>query len=344
MKNIVLTGGGTAGHVMPNIALLPALKGHFDNIFYLGEQDGIEQRIAAEYSIPYFPTPAVKLVRGKILPNIKIPYVLLDGITKAKAVLKKLKPDAVFSKGGYCSLPAVFAAKMLKIPVVCHESDYSIGLANRVSLPFASGFVTSFAETSSKGKHLGIPVRQRIFEGKAHKILSLFRVSRPIILFMGGSLGAKAINDCLEKALSALGDYNILHIRGDSAANIRDNYRAVNFVENIEDYFAASELVVCRAGANTLAELTALGKRVLAIPLPKGASRGDQVENAAYYKKTGQIEVLSQDKLTPYNLFSSIANIISQPKPQPSYDKDTPQKIVDYILTVIENSNPHKNR
>lgn len=337
MNNIVLTGGGTAGHIMPNVALIPALDKRFDNIFYIGEKGGMEETIVKKHGIDFYYTPAVKLIRGKFLPNMKIPFILLEGIKKAKKILKELQPSVVFSKGGYCALPTVFAAKLLKIPVICHESDISVGLTNRVTIPFSTALITSYPDTSLKGKYLGIPVREQIFSGNAHSLRSLFRVERPVILFMGGSLGSKAINECLEKCISALGDYNILHIKGNNSTRREDNYHSVNFVDNIEDYFAASDLIICRAGANTLAELTALGKRVLAIPLPKGASRGDQVENASYYKKAGQIEVLPQEKLTPYNLVTSINDIINSPLPKSQYDRQTPEKIADFIVSVIDN-------
>ncbi|NCA67123.1 MAG: UDP-N-acetylglucosamine--N-acetylmuramyl-(pentapeptide) pyrophosphoryl-undecaprenol N-acetylglucosamine transferase [Clostridia bacterium] len=333
MKSIVLTGGGTAGHIMPNIALLPSLKEYFSNIYYIGEKGKMEEKIAEKEGLPFYSAQSIKLVRGKILTNLRIPFVMAKGIKAAKLILSKLKPDVVFSKGGYCALPTVFAARSLKIPVVCHESDMTIGLANRISMPFCAAFITSFPKTSEKGICLGMPVRQRIFEGNPQIVRNLFRIQRPIILFLGGSLGAKAINDCLEKTLSALGDYNILHIKGEKSLRHQENYFAIDFVDNIEDYFAASDLIVCRAGASTLAELTALGKKVLAIPLPEGASRGDQVDNAAYYKKLGLINVLPQEKLTPYNLMSFISDAVFSPSPQKVYDKKTPEKIVQEIVS-----------
>ncbi len=333
MKSIVLTGGGTAGHIMPNIALLPALRKRFANVYYIGEAGGMEQKIAEKAAIPFYSTPAVKLIRGKFITNMKIPFVLLNGIKKARAILKELRPAVIFSKGGYCALPTVFAAKSLKIPVICHESDTTLGLANRVSLPFAAAVITSFPKTLTKGVYMGIPLRERIFQGNPKAVYDLFKVNRPIILFMGGSLGAKAINECLQKSITALSDYNILHIKGEQGCSRSDNYRVIDFVDNIEDYFAAAELVVSRAGANTLAELTALGKRVLAIPLPKGASRGDQIDNAAYYKKEKLIEVLPQEKLTPYNLVASIKEALTAPAPKARFDYLLPDKIADFILT-----------
>jgi UDP-N-acetylglucosamine--N-acetylmuramyl-(pentapeptide) pyrophosphoryl-undecaprenol N-acetylglucosamine transferase len=333
MNNIVLTGGGTAGHIMPNIALLPDLKKRFDNLAYIGEVDGMEQKIAEKAGLPFYSTPAVKLIRGKVLSNIKIPFVLASGIKKARTILKRLNPSVVFSKGGYCALPTVFAAKSLKIPVICHESDMTVGLANRVSLPFADALITSFSNTYSKGVCLGLPIRERVFIGNAKIVRALFKVERPIILFMGGSLGAKAINECLEKSLTALSDYNIIHIKGGSAVRRAENYHSIEFAENIEDYFAAADLIVSRAGANTLAELAALGKRVLAVPLPKGASRGDQVDNAAYYKKEKMIEVLPQEKLTPFNLVTSVKDMLNSPPPQARYDRSVPDKIADFLLS-----------
>lgn len=331
MKNIVLTGGGTAGHIMPNIALLPALRTHFDNIYYIGANDSMEEKIAKKNNLPFYSTPTVKFVRGKFFVNAKIPFVLLKGISKAKNILKELKPSIVFSKGGYCALPAVLAAKSLSIPVVCHESDITIGLANRVTIPIARAFITSFESTSKKGICLGTPIRKEIFEGNPNYLINSFKTVRPIILVLGGSLGSKTINECVRLAARTLTDYNILHISGDDKNLDIDNYQSFKFVDRIEDYYAASDIVISRAGASTLAELTALGKKTLAIPLPQGASRGDQVANAAFYRQKGLINVLPQEKLTPYNLIASIKEMATKaPKVLKRNDA-----VIDSIVKIL---------
>lgn len=336
---IVLTGGGTAGHVMPNIALLPNLEDKFQKIYYIGCRGGIEERIAKSYGIEFYPTPAVKLDRSAKLANLRIPIKLSLAVRTAKQLLVRLSPDVVFAKGGYVSLPACLAARSLKIPVVCHESDFTPGLANKIVSRFAVCTLTSFKETQAKhAVFTGNPVRTDISKAdksKAERACAFSR-SAKTVLFVGGSSGAAAINRAVDEALPSLvPDFNVVHICG--AGNLRPpapGYRCFEFVDNIFDYFAFADVVISRAGANCASELLAMGKRVIFVPLPAGgASRGDQIENAKAYARATSAKILEQDRLNTYELICAITDILSRPAPKPD---DTPLKASAAIADILE--------
>ena len=311
-KSIVLTGGGTAGHIMPHIALLPELKKNFDQIFYIGT-NGMEKEIIKKQNIPFYEITATKFVR-KISPKtFLIPFKLLKSIYQAKKILKKLNPCIVFSKGGYVSVPVAIAAKKLKIPVVTHESDLSLGLANKIIAHYANVVCTTFEKTVNQNKKCvftGSPIRKEIFEGNKQNIINQFDYdkSKPTILFMGGSLGAKALNDIVEKEILKLTDkFNILHLTGKDYKKIKaKNYYNLPFCNNIQDLFDLCDVCVCRSGANTIMELLAIQKPMILVPLPKGNSRGDQVENAKEFEDKNLARVLPQDKLNYTNLLYEI--------------------------------------
>lgn len=329
MKTIVLTGGGTAGHVMPSLALVPELQKYFDNVFYVGEKGGIEEKLAIEHGIVFYGTKAVKFKRGVLLENLKIPKLLAEGTKEAERILKKLSPDVVFAKGGYVSLPTAFACRKLKIPLVIHESDMSLGLANKVCLPFAKTILTAYEGVCKKGICVGNPIRDEIFSGIQKEFY--FSEKKPIILVMGGSKGSLKINQMIRDYIDNLSEYNIVHIVGDSPVEIKaNNYRSLKYASDIQNYYASADLVITRAGANALSELTALGKRVLAIPLPKGASRGDQVQNAYYYKDKGFLEVLEEEDLSLLALKNMIAKLLMEPTRQ-SKKSDVNKRIVEEI-------------
>ena len=332
--NIALLGGGTAGHIMPNLALCPELRKRFDRVIYIGTQNSMEERICKSKNIPYYSTKATKFHRRKIWKNLALPFTLLQGVNQARKILSEEDVSIVFSKGGYAALPTVIAAHLLGIPIVCHESDRTMGLANRVTAALSERVYTAFPKTYRKAHTMPTPIRKEIFEGKK---LPFFRdKSKPTILFMGGSLGAQAINDALSQSYAELSHkYNILHIYGKSGIPLHTpSYHAVPFTDHIEDFFATADLVVSRAGASTLGELSALGKRVLAIPLPKGESRGDQEENAAYYLKEGAISVLTQDALSAKTLSAVIDDIISRRPPAPAYDRQTPARLAEELYDI----------
>ena len=340
MPNIALLGGGTAGHIMPNVALLPNLKELFDRVIYIGSENSMEEEISKSKDIPYFTTKTIKFHRNRVWKNAAIPITVARGIAEAKKILKHEKIDVVFSKGGYAAVPTVFAARILGIPIVCHESDRTMGLANRLTARLSERVYTAFPGTYRRAEIIATPIREEIFEGKTFS--PFLDKSRKTLLFMGGSLGAEAINDALSKCYSILSDkYNILHITGKHGLPLRaPSYYAVPFTKSIADFFASADLVVTRAGASTLGELTALGKRIVAIPLPKGESRGDQEENAAYYLEKNLVSVLPQSCLGGDRLVSAIEQCIMKRPPAPAYDKNTTKRLAEELYRIAERKRP----
>lgn len=317
MKTIVLTGGGTAGHIMPNIALVEDLKQHFDNIYYIGT-NGMEKELISKQKIPFYEITAPKFVRKVSFKTFLIPFKLIKSISHAKKILKQLNPNVIFSKGGFVSVPVCIAGKKLGIPVITHESDLSMGLANKIILRYAKVVCTSFKETTNLSKKCvftGSPLRKSIFNGNSQNVSSKFDYdkNKKTIMFMGGSLGATAINDVVYDNLTELTKrYNIIHISGKNGKNVKaKNYYQVPFTNNIEDFFALCDVCVCRSGANTIMELAAIKKPMILVPLPKGNSRGDQAENAENFKKNKIANVIAQDKLNLTNLIFEIENTLN---------------------------------
>jgi len=314
-KIIVLTGGGTGGHVVPHLSILPSLTKDFD-VHYVGT-NGIEKEIMKDKPVKYHTISASKLDRSKKLSNLLLPFKLISSIRQCKKILKEIKPDVVFSKGGFVSLPVVIAAKSCKIKVISHESDFSMGLANKIIYRFCDVFCTSFEQTAAKLKKAvatGSPIRENLKFGSKEKGYLMTKIdrNRPTILFMGGSTGAKAINDCVISSLDLLlPEYNIIHIVGKGkTTNVKaKNYCQLEFVDNIEDIFAISDYIVSRAGSNAIFEFLYLKKPTLLIPLPKGASRGDQVDNADDLLKRELVHVLNQENLTPRVLAAEIRRL-----------------------------------
>lgn len=323
MKKIVLTGGGTAGHVTPNIALIPMLRKKGYRIYYIGSYNGIERDlISPKKEVKYYGISSGKLRRYMDAKNFTDPFHIIKGYFEARKILKKIDPSIVFSKGGYVSVPVVVAAKSLKIPVVIHESDLTSGLANKIALLFCTTMCTTFTETAKdageKGVAVGSPVRPSILHGDKDKGMKIcdFDTSLPIVLIIGGSLGAMAINKCIDEALDELLEkYQIIHIRG--VKNIRkdlDNqkgYRQFGYVqEDLPHLMACADVVVSRAGANAIFEFAALYKPMLLIPLPTNVSRGDQMHNAKYFKHRGYAQVLRQEFLSVTSLLDALENLI----------------------------------
>lgn len=316
-STIVLTGGGTAGHVTGNLALYPTLKKHFLNICYIGSNNSIEEKlIKTKTSATFYGISAVKLVRGKILANLALPFKLLRAVKQTKKILKKLHPNVVFSKGGFVSVPVILAAKSLKIPIVCHESDLSMGLANKIGSRYATTVCTTFEKTAepfkNKGVFTGSPL-QKEFENLPTQAAAKHKLHLPadkkVLLVTGGSLGAAAINSAVRESLDALTkSFYVVHVTGKGNANAIKNacYRQIEFATNMPELIAAADVVISRAGSNTIFELAFANKPMLLIPLPKGASRGDQIENAEYFKQCGYAHVLSQQALTRASLISAV--------------------------------------
>ncbi len=318
MKKIVLTGGGTAGHVNPNIALIPFLKEEGYHISYIGSKDGIEKELIKPLGIDYYEISTGKLRRYLDFKNITDGFRVLKGVSDAKSIIKKIKPNIIFSKGGFVSVPVVLGGYFNKIPVIIHESDISPGLANKISIPFAKKICATFPEAlqnipKDKAVLTGTPIRKELFEGSKDIGLKIcnFKANKPVILVMGGSLGSVKINTVLRECLdSLLKDFNIVHLCGknnlDASIN-REGYLQIEYAtEELKHFLAISSLVVSRAGSNAICELLALKKPNLLIPLSKNASRGDQILNANSFKKQGFSNVLYEEDLSKESLIENI--------------------------------------
>lgn len=322
MKKIVLTGGGTAGHVTPNLALIPALQKKGYEIFYIGSEQGMEKELIEKIKIPYYGIPTGKLRRYLSVKNITDVFRVLSGIKEATKLIKKLKPDIVFSKGGFVAVPVVLGAKLNRIPVVIHESDMTPGLANRIAMPFAKKVCTTFPETvqyvpKGKGINTGTPIRKELFEGEKQQGLKLcgFTDQKPIIMMMGGSLGSVKINVQLRGALSTLlKDFQLVHICGkgnfDKKLENTKGYKQFEYLsEQLPHIFAMADVVISRAGSNSISELLALKKPNLLIPLSAKASRGDQILNAESFEKQGFSMVLKEEDMTYLSLEKAVRSL-----------------------------------
>ncbi|MDE5618708.1 MAG: UDP-N-acetylglucosamine--N-acetylmuramyl-(pentapeptide) pyrophosphoryl-undecaprenol N-acetylglucosamine transferase, partial [Clostridia bacterium] len=300
MSTIVLTGGGTGGHIMPNIALLPELSKLFDNIYYAGVKGGREENIAKSHNLPFLPIKAVKLDRLNILSDLTIPFKLPACIREAKKTLKSVKPDVVLCKGGFVSLPCAYAAKSLRIPVITHESDLSLGVANKLISRFSAATITSYESTDGgkRGIYIGNPLRDNeLYSAPSPLGITLDR-SKLTLLIVGGSCGAQALNRAIWNNLDLLcAHYNIIHITGADDNPIHSGYFPIKYTDRIFDYYKAADAVISRCGAGAACELMALRKKVLFVPLCNKASRGDQVDNAEYYSKKGYALVCSEEQL-----------------------------------------------
>jgi len=312
MKRIVLTGGGTAGHVYPALAVAENLKDF--EIHYIGGS-GIEKEIVSNYkNITYHTIPTVKFERKLTLKNLLIPIKLARAIKSAKKTLQKIDPDVVFSKGGFVAVPVALAGRRENFKIVSHESDLSFGLANKIILKCCDVMCTSFKETAQGKKKCiftGQPIRKKIYNGKN---LNCFKNNKPVILVLGGSLGAKAINQLILENLDSLTkNFNVLHICGKNNFNeiSHTGYKGVPYAENIEDFYATADIVISRAGSGVINELLALAKPMLLIPLPKGNSRGDQIENAKLFEKKGYAQVLESKDCTYKNIESKLEHLLN---------------------------------
>lgn len=310
MVDIVFTGGGTAGHVTPNLALFPELLDQGYSLAYLGQKNSIEQKLVEQAGIGFFSISAGKLRRYLDWQNVSDVFRILLGILQAFLHLLKLRPKLLFSKGGFVSCPVVWAAWLLRIPVIIHESDMSPGLANKLCIPFAKSVCYSFPETeallpASKRILTGVAIRDFLARGDAQKGKQLcdFDNELPRIMIIGGSQGSRALNDIIRKNLPSLSQsYNICHLCGagelETSLNQHRNYKQFEYVnEELPDLFAMADLVISRAGATSVFELLSLAKPNLLIPLPLGASRGDQILNAQSFAKQGFSMVEEEEKL-----------------------------------------------
>lgn len=315
MRRIVLTGGGTAGHVAPHLALLPLLRADGWDIHYAGTENGIERGLMArEAGVTYHVVHSGKLRRYRDLRNLSDPFRVLRGTGEAISLMKLLKPNVLFSKGGYVSVPVVYGAYMRRVPAVLHESDITPGLANRITVPFAKTICTTFPEAAAllgeKAVYTGTPLRAALFSGERVRGLRFlgFDENKPVLLMMGGSSGAASVNEALRGALSELlPRFSVAHLCGkgnlDLALSGISGYRQLEYVsDELPDLYACADLMLSRAGANALCEILALKKPALLVPYPIGASRGDQILNAESYEKRGFSRVLRQEDMNPQTL------------------------------------------
>ena len=321
-KKIILTGGGTAGHVTPNIALIPELEKRGFEIHYIGSKEGIEKELIGNFDIPYYGISSGKLRRYFDVKNFTDPFRIINGYREAKKIIKELQPDVVFSKGGFVTVPVVKAAAGKKVPCVLHESDISPGLANRLCIKSADVICTNFPETiehlpEGKAVVTGSPIRKELFEGNKSKGLEYcgFDDSKPVIMIIGGSLGSVRVNEAVRAILSKLLErFQIVHLCGkeklDESLVGTKGYIQFEYVQKeLKDIMCAADLVISRAGANAICELVALHKPNVLIPLSLEASRGDQILNAQSFEKQGYSYLLREEDLTDDTLLEAIDTV-----------------------------------
>lgn len=346
MKRIVLTGGGTAGHVTPNMALMPKLIDEGYKISYIGSHNGMEKRLIADTGVPYYGISSGKLRRYFDVKNFSDPFRVVKGYFDAKKILKKLKPNVVFSKGGFVTVPVVMAAKHLHIPVIIHESDMTPGLANKLAIPSASKVCCNFPETVKllpEGKAVlsGSPIREELFQGDKNEGLNFckFTPDKPVLLVIGGSLGSVAINNAIRNNIDDLLEkFQVIHLCGknnlDTSLEGHKGYVQFEYIKKeLKNLFACADIVVSRAGANAICELLALRKPNILIPLGLEASRGDQILNAESFEKQGYSYVLQESDVTSKTLLHGV-NEVYQKKDR-YIEAMNQSELADPIQTIV---------
>ena len=350
MKRIILTGGGTAGHVTPNIALLPRLRELGYDIHYVGSYNGMEKNLIAQHDIPYHGISSGKLRRYFSLQNFTDPFRVLKGFSEANKLMKELKPDVIFSKGGFVSVPVVIAGKKNNVPVIIHESDMTPGLANKISFSSATKVCCNFPETLKslpEGKSIltGSPIRQELSTGdkEAARKFCGFDDSKPVIMVVGGSLGAVAVNDAVRRLLpELLKEFQVVHLCGqgklDESLVGTEGYIQFEYIqEEMKDLFALADIVVSRAGANAICEILDLRKPNLLIPLSASSSRGDQILNARSFERQGFSKVLEEEEITDEILLSAIRDLYNTRETYiENMNKSSQQNPIETIIGLIE--------
>jgi UDP-N-acetylglucosamine--N-acetylmuramyl-(pentapeptide) pyrophosphoryl-undecaprenol N-acetylglucosamine transferase len=352
MKRIILTGGGTAGHVTPNIALLPGLKARGYDIHYIGSYNGIEKELIEQLGIPYHGISSGKLRRYFSMQNFTDPFRVLKGFGEAKKLIKELKPDVIFSKGGFVSVPVVIAGKQCKVPTIIHESDMTPGLANKLAIPSASKVCCNFPETLEhlpKGKAVltGSPIRQELLQGDRDAALAFCGLTndKPVLLIVGGSLGSVVVNDAVRGILpELLKDFQIIHLcgKGKTDESLKDlkGYVQYEYIKDeLKDLFALCDMVISRAGANAICEILALHKPNLLIPLSAKASRGDQILNAHSFERQGFSIVIEEEEITNQRLLDAIYKLHNEKDAYiDAMTKSSQQDSIETILGLIEDA------
>lgn len=322
MKRIVMTGGGTAGHVTPNFALIDGLHQEGYDIHYIGSKTGIEKELVEKQGLLFYGISSGKLRRYKDWRNLTDPFRVLAGCFQATALIRRLKPHVIFSKGGFVAVPVIIAGWINRVPIVIHESDMTPGLANKISQPFARKICTTFEETlihlsKDKGLYTGSPIRQTLFNGSAENGLGfcMLNAEKPVLLMMGGSIGSVKINTVLRSVLpELLKTHQVVHLCGkgnlNSALDTLEGYRQYEFInKELPDLLAASNLVLTRAGSNAISEFLALKKPNILVPLSASASRGDQILNAQAFEKAGYSYVIKEEDLSETTLMAAIQHV-----------------------------------
>ncbi|HDN3460777.1 TPA: undecaprenyldiphospho-muramoylpentapeptide beta-N-acetylglucosaminyltransferase [Staphylococcus aureus] len=320
MTKIAFTGGGTVGHVSVNLSLIPTALSQGYEALYIGSKNGIEREMIESQlpEIKYYPISSGKLRRYISLENAKDVFKVLKGILDARKVLKKEKPDLLFSKGGFVSVPVVIAAKSLNIPTIIHESDLTPGLANKIALKFAKKIYTTFEETlnylpKEKADFIGATIREDLKNGNAHNGYQLtgFNENKKVLLVMGGSLGSKKLNSIIRENLDALlQQYQVIHLTGKGLKDAqvkKSGYIQYEFVkEDLTDLLAITDTVISRAGSNAIYEFLTLRIPMLLVPLGLDQSRGDQIDNANHFADKGYAKTIAEEQLTAQILLQEL--------------------------------------
>lgn len=352
MKKIVLTGGGTAGHVTPNLALLPRLTELGYDITYMGSLDGIEKKLVADFNLPYYGVPVGKLRRYLDPKNFTDPFKVIKGYNEARKYLKEIKPDVVFSKGGYVSVPIVRAAASLKIPCIIHESDLTPGLANKLCIPKATKVCCNFPETfdklpADKAVLTGSPVRAELFVGNAEAAREMcgFNNEKPVIMVIGGSTGSVAINKAVRAALpELLKEFQVVHLCGtgriDNMLLTTEGYKQFEYLKSeLKDVMALCDIVISRAGANAICELLSLKKPNLLIPLSRAASRGDQILNANSFEAQNYSLVLQEEDLDEISLLEKVHELYNNRETYiAAMEKSNQINAIEKIVSLIDDA------
>lgn len=350
MKRIILTGGGSAGHVTPNIALIPQLKEKGYEIHYAGSYQGIEKDLIEPFGIPYHGISSGKLRRYFSLQNFSDPFRVLKGLAQARKLIRDLKPNVIFSKGGFVSVPIVLAGKQNHVPVIIHESDMTPGLANKIAIPCADKVCCNFPETlehlpKEKAVLTGSPIRQELLSGNKLAALNFcgFTPDKPVILVIGGSLGAVAVNNTVRAALpKLLESFQVIHLCGkgkmdETLANTKGYCQFEYIKDELCDLFALADLVISRAGANAICELLALRKPNLLIPLSANASRGDQILNARSFERQNFSIVLEEEEANSETLLAAVQQLYERRDTYMNAMRDSSmQDSIGTIINLIE--------
>lgn len=347
MKKIILTGGGTAGHVTPNIALMPRLKELGYEIHYIGSYQGIEKQLIEQQNIPYYGISSGKLRRYFDIKNFSDPFKVLKGYAQARRLIKQIAPDVIFSKGGFVSVPVILAAKHCKVPAIIHESDITPGLANKLAIPAARKVCCNFPETlkylpQEKAVLTGSPIRAELMHGNPRQALKLcgFSGQKKTILIIGGSTGSQVINNAVRHLLPRLcAQYQVIHLCGkgnlEPSLAKQEGYAQFEYAgKELSDFFALADLVISRAGANAICEILALHLPNILIPLSANASRGDQILNARSFEKQGFSYVIEEEQLSDETLSQAIIHVLGHAA---SYkEKMESSKQLNSIDTIID--------